>query len=65
MSDLAADILTPQDVTALFSVSDSTLRRWEKEGLLIPARIGSHRFYSRQALVAAITPPATSNRTAV
>lgn len=48
---MQGDELTPQDVAREFNVSTSTVRRWDKRGLLKPTRTlpgSKHRRYSRE-----------------
>lgn len=50
---MASEELTPADVAKELDVSPSTVRRWEKSGVLPPTRRlpGSrHRRYSREAV---------------
>lgn len=45
--DQELSILTKQETADLLQVSLKTLRRWEKDGILIPFRIGVNVRYRR------------------
>ncbi|MCS7308462.1 MAG: IS607 family transposase, partial [Aquificaceae bacterium] len=44
-------LLTIREASKVLGVSQSTLRRWDREGRLKPVRVGKHRRYSYQALM--------------
>ncbi len=65
---VGADELTPSEVAAEFNVSASTVRRWERDGILPPTRRlpgSKHRRYSKAAveeLKAKLNDPAREDR---
>lgn len=42
--------LDNNDLVRLLKVSDKTLYRWRKQGLLVPYRIGGKCYYSKKSL---------------
>ena len=57
--DEMAPLLTIREVSRLLNVHLSTLRRWEKAGILEPTRLGprGHRRYTRSQITALLAHP--------
>ncbi len=47
-------LLSNKDVQACFGKSDRTLRRWARQGLLLPLRIGGSIFYRQEDIASLI-----------
>ena len=41
-------LLSPVEVQEVFNRSDRTIRRWVKQGLLVPVRMGRSLFFRRE-----------------
>lgn len=48
--DAEEEWLDTVDMREKLKVSDSTLYRWRKKGLLVPRKIGSRYYYSRKVV---------------
>ena len=55
------DLVGPREAAAILGVHRTTLDRWEADGTIRSARLGGKRYFSRSALIAAMTPPAADN----